>query len=180
MNMTSAMTEMLTQYLHYHMWANQRLFEVLDALTPEEYRLDLGGSYGSIQGTAIHLYGTEYIWLSRIDGHSPDRLFDEQDYPDWPQLKKDWMAGFEQIEALIQKLDEKMAVEKVTYHTTTGKKYSQPTWELIVHMVNHGSYHRGQIINMVRQLETRRHHSSIRHEQRFNIQPMDFMVYCRQ
>jgi hypothetical protein len=61
----------LRNFFAFGRWANRTILESVAALTPEEYARLIGGSFGSVQGTLVHLYGADWVWLERFHGRSP-------------------------------------------------------------------------------------------------------------
>ena len=66
--------ETLRNLFAFGRWANRTIIESVAVLTPEEYARPIGGSFGSVQGTLVHLYGADWVWLERFHGHSPRAL----------------------------------------------------------------------------------------------------------
>jgi uncharacterized damage-inducible protein DinB len=137
--------------LEYHYWANGRLLDAMADLTPEQYTRDLGGSFPSIQATVAHLLNAETVWLNRLLGENrpgvgPDSVPTVAAARErWNQLKGTYLSLLEQIgdAGLTVSLQAK---------TSSGQVYSHPRWEVLQHLVNHGTYHRGQIALMMRQV----------------------------
>lgn len=137
--------------LEYHYWANERLLDAMADLTPEQYSRDLGGSFPSIQATVAHLLNAETVWLNRLLGENrpgvgPDSVPTVATARErWNQLKGEYLSLLEQCgdEGLTVSLQAK---------TSSGRVYTHPRWEVLQHLVNHGTYHRGQITAMLRQV----------------------------
>ena len=155
------------------MWANERLFDVVEQLSEDDYTTNLGSSYGGIRGTMAHMYGAEYVWSSRLEGHSPEHVPGETEHPEWAELKRLWRRLSLELHKTCKDAPEGMVV---TYTTTTGSMFTQSTYEIISHLVNHGSYHRGQVVTMIRQLEERRQAPP---EKRLKIPQLDMIAFYR-
>ena len=136
----------------YHYWARDRLLEAIERLTSEQYNKDVGCSFGSIRGTVVHLYGADWVWCNRWEGNPPAPLPDPKDvFPDLPSIRAAWSQHEQKVRALLERLGEVGILQPIEYQRE-GKTYAEPFWQQLQHVVNHGSYHRGQVTTMLRQL----------------------------
>jgi uncharacterized damage-inducible protein DinB len=138
--------------LEYNDWARERLFVALDALTPEQLTRPLGNSFPSIFDTLVHLYGAEWVWRSRWDGESPAALPAPSAFADLTAVRAAWDDEQQRIRAIVNRLGPEGVTRPIEYRGWDGKTYAQPFWQMFQHVVNHGSYHRGQVTTMLRQL----------------------------
>jgi uncharacterized damage-inducible protein DinB len=139
--------EQLGSLVAYNRWANTRLLQAAEKLSVEERERDLRASFGSLQGTLIHILWGERRWLQIwLDGtFLPEPIPGE--YPDFASLRSAWTyheaAYAAYLLGLTQaQLDAPRAVKANTY--SLG--------ELVQHILNHSTYHRGQIALLLRQL----------------------------
>ena len=140
--------------IDYNYWARDRMFDAVSTLTPEQMKKDMGSSFRSIHDTLIHIYGAEWIWLTRWIGESPTVLPSSESIPNLDALRKTWTEFEGQFRAYFSRLDDIGLQESPPYKMMNGAP--APTtklWEMLQHVVNHGSYHRGQITTMLRQLQ---------------------------
>jgi len=135
----------------YNRWANERVLESLQPIGQEVFTRNKQASHGSIRGIVAHIAGAEWIWLERWKGSSPVSLLSESE--------------FETVEIAAQRLrkidhDLKQFTTRLTqedldgsrgYKTTEGKAYSNVLSDMLLHLANHSSYHRGQIATLLRQ-----------------------------
>jgi uncharacterized damage-inducible protein DinB len=142
----------LGRLLEYTTWANRRVLRAAAALTVEEFKRDLGASHGGVRGTLAHVLSAEWLWLERWKGVSPPRLLDEGEFPDVVALSNRWKAVNAHREAWFRGLAEPAVAEIVRYRTLEGKASEAPLWQLVQHLANHSSYHRGQVAALLRQL----------------------------
>ena len=145
--------EVLQTLLDYHYWARDRLFVALDALTEEQLRRPLGNSFTSVFDTVVHLCGADWIWRSRWEGESPMALPKPASYDDLAKVRAAWQDEERRIRAIVNRLGPEGVLRPIEYTGWDGKRQAQPFWQMLQHVVNHGSYHRGQITTMLRQLE---------------------------
>jgi uncharacterized damage-inducible protein DinB len=144
--------EDITKLFAYNRWANARTLEPVSALTPEEFGRTLGGSFPSVRETLAHIYSAEWIWLERWLGRSPRGLPPAQEVPTLDVLGRKWGAVEEACRSFVADLTPQRLDEIVRYVNVKGETREYPLHEMLVHVVNHSSYHRGQAATMLRQL----------------------------
>jgi len=144
--------EEISKLFAYNQWANERTLSAASALSPEELTRKLGGSFPSVHGTLAHIYAAEWIWLERWQGRSPRALPAIAEVPDLDTLQEKWRRVGREQTSYVERVTAARLVEIVTYVNVAGKTWSYPLHELLVHGVNHSTYHRGQVVTMVRQL----------------------------
>lgn len=135
----------------YNSWADNCIFEALAHLPQEQYTRDMKGSHGGIHSTLVHLVGAEKVWLERFQGAAQPFL-SENPPQSLPELKVIWeRVGYDTAKWLGTMSDKKLQ-ETFTMKTLKGDLFTHVYWQAFLHVVNHSTYHRGQIITMLRQL----------------------------
>jgi uncharacterized damage-inducible protein DinB len=157
----------LQTMLDYHYWARDRLLEALELLTPEQYNQDLGSSFKSIRETLTHLYAAEWAWYKRWQGSSPAALLPADRFPDLAALRTAWSEHEAKMRAFVGGLDDASTARVIEYKLLSGQPGASPIWQMLQHVVNHASYHRGQITTMLRQIGAE------------PAKPMDMIAYYR-
>jgi uncharacterized damage-inducible protein DinB len=142
----------LRTLLDYHYWARDRVLDAVGALTPEQFTRDLGSSFKSIRDTLVHVYGSEWAWHSRWNGVSPTALLPAEEFPDVETIRRAWTGHELKMRAFLQGLGDDGIDRVFEYKTLAGHPGASPFWQMLQHVVNHGSYHRGQVTTMLRQL----------------------------
>jgi uncharacterized damage-inducible protein DinB len=142
----------LRTLLDYHYWARDRMFEALEPLTAEEVNRDMGNSFKSIRDTVTHLYAAEWAWYSRWQGTSPDKLLPADMFPDLAAVRLAWTDLEAKMRAYVEELEEANVTTVIEYTLLSGQPGASPLWQMLQHVVNHASYHRGQVTTMLRQL----------------------------
>ena len=145
----------LGRLLEYTVWANHRIMRPVATLTVDEFKRDLGSSYGGLRGTLAHMMGAEWLWLERWKGVSPPALPDESEFPTIVALRDRWTLVEEHRAAWFAGLKESAVAETIRYQSTEGKAFEAPLWQLVQHVVNHATYHRGQITTLLRLLKAK-------------------------
>jgi uncharacterized damage-inducible protein DinB len=142
----------LRRLLDYTRWANHRIVRAAATLTVDEFRRDLNSSHGGVRGTLVHMMWAELIWLERWKGLPNPRPFDESEFADVLALRERWNAVDEHRSAWFAELSADGPAAIVRYKTMDGKPYEEPLWQLVQHVANHATYHRGQVTTFLRQL----------------------------
>jgi uncharacterized damage-inducible protein DinB len=144
--------DVLQTLVDYHYWARDRLFIAVDALTEEQLRRPLGNSFPSVFDTVVHLCGADWIWRSRWEGVSPMALPKPELYDDLAKVRAAWHDEERRIREIVNRLGPEGITRPIEYQGWDGRRQAQPFWQMLQHLVNHGSYHRGQVTTMLRQL----------------------------
>jgi uncharacterized damage-inducible protein DinB len=141
----------LRRLYEFNAWADRRTLESCAVLTPEQFTRDMKSSFHSVRDTLVHIFGAEWIWLERWEGRSPTALPWAPNFPDFESVRARWQEvelGLRQFVGGLTQADLDRVLER---RTMAGGVFRQPLWEMMQHVVNHGSYHRGQIATMLRQ-----------------------------
>lgn len=145
------MTDSFTSLVAYTRWADRTLLAPCAELTPAQYTLELGGSFPTLQATIAHLAGAAKLWSLRLGGLPYAGLLPSADIPDVETALTRLGEACEIFEAVAPEWEAKR-FETFTYRNLAGVVMTRPRWQIFRHIVNHGTYHRGQIANMLRQL----------------------------
>jgi uncharacterized damage-inducible protein DinB len=140
------------QLYHYNRWAGHRTLTVTGALAIEDFLRPMGNSFSSVRDTLAHILSAEWIWLERWQGRSPKALFDPAIFPTVQSLASRWETVERDQMQFIEALTPQRLGEELAYINQKGQRYSYPLWQQLVHVVNHSSYHRGQVTTLLRQL----------------------------
>src|SRR6516225_11046337 len=135
----------LKELYTYNRWANHRTLSAAGKLDGEKFVRNLGNSFSSVRDTLAHILGAEWIWLERWQGRSPKALLDAATFPQVKSLESRWETLEHDQTQFIEALTPQRLVEELGYVNLRGQRYSYPLWQQMVHVVNHSSYHRGQI-----------------------------------
>ncbi len=142
----------LCTLVDFHYWARDRMLDAVDGLTSDQYARDLGSSFRSVRDTVVHIYAAEWIWYMRWLGTSPSALVTVDQFPDIAAIRNAWTELEGKVRAFVSALDEDGVTRVIPYTLLSGVSSTSPFWQMIQHVVNHASYHRGQVTTMLRQL----------------------------
>jgi uncharacterized damage-inducible protein DinB len=134
----------------YNGWANERLYASAAQLTPEALAEDRGAFFGSLLGTLNHLLVTDRLWMSRLEGASPQGTrLNQVLHEDFGALRAARRSQDEKLIAFVHDLGEERLAEPLDYATTSGAAHSQPLHQVLAHLFNHQTHHRGQAHHMI-------------------------------
>ena len=136
----------------YNTWANRGSLDSAAALTVEQFIKALGSSFSSVRDTLAHIWGCEWLWLERFQGRSPASLPDAGEFHEISTLRTRWQEDEARLNEFVARVTQKDLDNVHEYRTLNFGQYTNPLWLSMQHLVNHGTYHRGQITTMVRQL----------------------------
>ena len=142
----------LNTLIDYHYWARDRLLDALEPLTREQFTRDMGNSFRSIRDTVAHIYAAEWAWHSRWLGQSPTALLPADMFPDLATLRTAWIDQEAKMRAFFASRDEDGIKQVIEYKLMNGQPGASVLWQMAQHVINHASYHRGQVTTMLRQL----------------------------
>jgi uncharacterized damage-inducible protein DinB len=141
----------LRTLVDYHYWARDRMLDAVAALTPDQLTRDMGGSFRSVRDTVAHLYAAEWAWCSRWNGVSPTAF--PADMPaDVGSIRARWSELESNVRAVLDRMGERGVDQVIEYKMISGDARASIFWQMLQHVVNHASYHRGQVTTMLRQL----------------------------
>lgn len=136
----------------YNAWANHRALSGAEKLSIEQFTKPMGSSFSSLRDTLAHICGAEWIWLERFEGRSPSALPNSGQFPDVESLRSQWGEQEKRLLNFVRSLTQADLDRELEYKTLKFGVYRNPLWQSMLHVVNHGTYHRGQVTTLLRQL----------------------------
>ena len=138
--------------ISFHYWARNRVLDAVEPLSQDQFTRELGGSFGSVRNTLVHTFSAEYVWLMRWKGEVPTGMLGPEGFPDVSALRHAWTDHEAKLRGFFDPLDEEGVQQVMRYKTLAGPESSARLWQMLQHVVNHGSYHRGQVTTLLQQL----------------------------
>jgi len=136
----------------YNTWANHRSLEAATALSNGQFTQSMSSSFSSVRDTLAHICGAELVWYERFQGNSPAALPDLSSFKTVEELRVHWSEQETKLLGFVAGLTQADLDRIMEYKTLKFGVYSNPLWQSMQHLVNHGTYHRGQITTLLRQL----------------------------
>jgi uncharacterized damage-inducible protein DinB len=144
--------ETLRTHLDYTAFASSRLVDAAASLSSEELTRDFQTADHSVLGTLAHIYAADRVWLGRIHGHPPQKFLDPEVDLHLSVLQTAWPALLARWKDWATSLTDDSAQTALAFTDLKGNRHQQPLWQIVLHVVNHGTHHRGQVSGMLRAL----------------------------
>ncbi|MDO9375245.1 MAG: DinB family protein [Bacteroidota bacterium] len=161
------MKEILQQHTSYNLWAHQRMFETMRQLSTDQVHFVIPSSFSSIYKTVLHLLDAESIWWQRLKLvehiESPGKTFNGS----FTELESKLIQQSKEWDEWVHNANELQLSHVFAYQNTRKEQFKQSVNEVLLHLVNHSTYHRGQLVTMLHQLGIER------------IMATDFNVFAR-
>ncbi|HET8547667.1 MAG TPA: DinB family protein [Bryobacteraceae bacterium] len=139
----------LGDHAAYSRWASMRLLEACRGVSDEGLRRQVGCSFGSILDTLEHIFWGDLLWVSRLRGRARTTLNDPGERYSVAELERTWRVVLDDFEQFASSADPEALCR---HRNLSGDYFEIPNWRIVLHVVNHATYHRGQVATMLRQL----------------------------
>ncbi len=137
-------TEVVTLF-DYNYWANTRVMEAAERVGEGSFAAPADLSHGSLRDTLVHIYGAEQTWRMRCqEGLSPASLPRGEAFPTLAALSAEWQQEELTMRSFLGSLSDDDLGRTVEYKNTKGTSFANPMWQLLLHLVNHGTQFRGE------------------------------------
>lgn len=139
-------------HLDYNEWANSRIVSMLEPVSEDLIFREIKSSFPSIAKTMLHINDAEKLWMMRMKGVSL-RTFPSAEFKGGKTpLLEMFCSASEELIKFINEKDPSFLNTSYNYKTIKGEPFTNTVEDTLFHVVNHGTYHRGQIITMLREL----------------------------
>ncbi len=128
----------------YNYWANAKLLGAAEQLSEAQFIEETKDGHGSLRGTLVHVLSAEWMWRSRWQGTSPMEDLRAEDLPTLGALRERWREEERQMRAFLEALRGEDVQRVVQYTNTRGQTYAAPLWQMMGHLLNHGTQHRSE------------------------------------
>jgi uncharacterized damage-inducible protein DinB len=151
----------------YNSWANKRILNAAAQVTEEEFLAPASYPHGGLRSTLTHTLFAEWIWRTRWQGESPTMRINPADFPTFDALRTRWHKEEMALNAFLDDLTNEKLNSVFHFRNTRGDEFENILWQAMVHVINHGTQHRGEAAVMLTE---------------FNHSPgdTDFMVFLRE
>ena len=146
------MLETIRLLYDYTRWADVKMLDAVSKLPPDQFTKDMGSSLKSVRDTVVHLASAQWIWLSRWKGESPKAMWAAAEYPTLASVRERWDPLAGELATFVAEQTTDSVAKPVNYKNLKGEPMSFPLGQLMLHAVNHSTYHRGQVTTLLRQL----------------------------
>lgn len=158
----------IKKHLQYNAWASNKIVEALLTLEEGLWDKEVISSFPSVRKTVFHIWDAEQIWLKRLQGESPSNWPSKSFTGSTADVIKAFMENTNALTSFVEQQDFSFWSKTFTYKNMKGVEFSSKADEILYHLVNHATFHRGQLVTMLRQLGVSQ------------FQPQDLIAYVRQ
>ena len=162
------MKELLLNYARYNLWANKRICDFVLDIEEEKLHREIISSFPSILKTCAHVLGAEAIWVMRLHGTSPSAPPAKYEEMSMSEIATQWQNKSKEIISYVQSKTEEELTQVLSYKNIAGQSFTNSIRDIMQHVFNHETYHRGQIVTMLRQVGYSK------------LFPTDYIVFCRE
>jgi len=139
----------LREHMAYSAWASARLVQAASTLTEAERERDFQTADRSVLGTLVHTFAADRVWLARMQKLPNPPYSTPEDYR-MEVLVEQWPALYRQWDKWLASQDDAGVAADLTYRDMKGNTWTNPIWNLVMHIVNHATHHRGQVSGFLR------------------------------
>ncbi|MCC6459809.1 MAG: DinB family protein [Saprospiraceae bacterium] len=143
---------LLKDYAAYNSWANDQMVGWLREQDPELLHREMASSFPTLRLTLLHIWTAENIWLNRLQGHSPTRFLSNDFTGDLDALFAGVLHQSSLFRTFLQQQDSVFFDQPNTYTHSSGTTFTHSHTEMVLHCLQHSTYHRGQLVTMARHL----------------------------
>jgi uncharacterized damage-inducible protein DinB len=142
--------ELITHLYEYNQWATTQLLNTCDGLSEDQLGKERGASFASIRRSFAHIAAAEINWLQRwMVGQNQTPTVELQKMPDMDTVRASFLSSHLGLREFIAGLTEGRLDAPLTFRDSSGTEQTRPLWQLMMHVANHGTYHRGEIAMML-------------------------------
>ncbi len=145
-------TSAIQHHVEYNAWATLHLLNAANELEADELIRDFGTADKSVLGTLVHIFRAERIWLARLQQHVSGVAWSRPEDEQLTTLNAEWPHLHEAWRSWANNLPDSDSERVLSYTDLRGNPWAQPVWQLLLHVVNHSTHHRGQISGFLRAL----------------------------
>ena len=161
------MKELLKQLAAYNAWASRKITELILTLPEEEQKQEVPSSFKSLFNTVLHMWDAESIWWQRMKLQERILVPGQNFSGNMKDIVTGLLQQSSQWEQWISNASELSLDHVFQYQNSKKEQFKQPVYQMLLHVFNHGTYHRGQLVNILRQLGKEK------------IPQTDFFIWCR-
>ncbi len=146
------MKELLKQYAAYNTWATQKIADVILSLSEEKQLAEVASSFNSLYKTIMHMWDAESIWWQRMKMQERFVIPSESLNGTMQEVVAGLLQQSKQWEEWVTGASDLSLEHVFQYYNNKKEHFKMPVYQMVHHVFNHGTYHRGQLITMLRQL----------------------------
>lgn len=161
------MKEIILQYASFNAWANNLLLTTVSGLTEEQQHAEIQSSFLGLYKTILHMLDASSIWWQRLKLQEKIERVGDTFTGDMQALSHQLQQQDKQWQEWVSGANDQVLQHEFIYYNSRKERFKQPVYQMLMHLFNHNTYHRGQMVTMLRQLGVEK------------IPATDFIVWSR-
>ena len=146
------MKELLSAYAAYNLWAHEQITNAILEMDEHLHQQIVKSSFPNLYATVLHLWDAESIWWQRMEGHQQMVIPSKQFNPNMKETVNGLLQQAGEWQRFVQHATEEQLQREFYYKNLKGEPFRSAVWQVVHHLFNHGTYHRGQLVTMMREL----------------------------
>jgi uncharacterized damage-inducible protein DinB len=146
------MVDQILTLFDYNYWATGRVLGACEELSDDAFVAPNSLCRGSIRNTLVHVMSAEWVWRLRCQGESPTGLLDDAMFPTLRHLRARWRDEEQAMHSFLNGISDTDLSRPHEYRTTSGQPFTQPMWQILLHVINHGTQHRAEVAHALTEL----------------------------
>ncbi len=146
------MKQLLTDYAAYNLWANQIMTDAIFEMDESTHQQIVKSSFPNLYTTVLHMWDAESIWWQRRDGHAQLLIPSREFNPTMKEAVNGLLNQSNEWKVWVSQCNDEQLRKEFSYQNIKGESFTSVTWQVVHHLFNHGTYHRGQLVTMMREL----------------------------
>jgi uncharacterized damage-inducible protein DinB len=144
------MNDDIVSIFAYDRWANRRAFEACRKLTAEQYAAEPVPGWSSVRSTVFHIAVVTEVWLRCLAADPDENVPTEAEVATVDDAARLLDRAYQRFDQLLPTLTPERLATTVTLRRRGGRTATLPPWALLRHVVNHSTYHRGQVASKLK------------------------------
>lgn len=140
-----------TEIAEFNVWANNIVWSWLDQISVEQWKQHIVSSFNSIGETVLHVVSAETVWLDRLHKVEAPAWLQSTFKGSKEETIELWKRSTTGLKKFMDEFDEAGMMDILVFKRLNGDKYEMPHYQVFAHVFNHSTYHRGQLVTMLRQ-----------------------------
>ena len=136
----------------YNFWANTIVHSWFEKINDEQWKQPVVSSFDSLEKTSLHILSAERVWLDRLKKSEAPVWLQDSFKGSKKEILNEWEKTSQGLKSFVENFDESGMQINLSFKRLNGEAYDMPHYQVFAHVFNHGSYHRGQIVTMLRQV----------------------------
>jgi uncharacterized damage-inducible protein DinB len=140
------------ELVDYNIWANDIVHSWFEKISDEQWKRPVISSFNSLEATSLHVLSAERVWLDRLNKAAAPVWLQDSFKGSKKEILNEWRKTSGGLKSFVENFDESCMQTNLAFKRLNGEAYDMPHYEIFAHVFNHGSYHRGQMVTILRQI----------------------------